>query len=204
MWLMTTSGFYSITRSDRDKEVWMVRARHAQDLENLKKLAGLRCKTIKSENTDYPFRILIGKDQFYRITTALTGTVDYPNFKSEVAKRPDQRNKVSAYHKIWGALLETQVVKSLYSWKAARAQDVDEGWAQPGLWNHGRELARRGPATEQSVAWARNNWNGPISLQDAIELHDGPIAAEDFPASDQALWDDIEAQEPGYTEVGNY
>ena len=42
------------------------------------------------------------------LLAALGSEIDYPNFKNEVARRPDQREKLGAYHEIWSVLRRTQ------------------------------------------------------------------------------------------------
>jgi hypothetical protein len=38
----------------------------------------------------------------------LAETIDYPNFKSRVAERPDQRAKGHAYHEVWDTMWALQ------------------------------------------------------------------------------------------------
>lgn len=39
---------------------------------------------------------------------ALECSVDYPNFKSRIARLPAQRQKLDAYHDLWHALYRLQ------------------------------------------------------------------------------------------------
>ena len=103
MWLFTVHGFYSIVQ--KGPAEWHVRAREKQDLENLKKLAGLRIQVQESyPGSDYPWRMLVGKRGKEIIIKALGDDIEYHNFKGEVGHRPDQAAKLPAYHEIWAIM----------------------------------------------------------------------------------------------------
>lgn len=104
MWLMTTSGFYSIVKHKTEADCFMVRGRVKGDLENLRMLVGLAQPVIVTPSADYPFRLIVTEAQKTAIITALAARVDYPNFKSEVAKLPAQKKKLHAYHEVWAAM----------------------------------------------------------------------------------------------------
>lgn len=101
MWLFTQHGFYSIV-ADRDHPGrHLARARIQRDLENLKKLAGLAGEIRTTPEADYAFRVSLDANELLRVMTALANTVDYPNFKAAVARRPDQAGRSGTYHRIW-------------------------------------------------------------------------------------------------------
>ncbi len=101
MWLFTQHGFYSIV-ADRDHPGrHLVRARVQADLENLKKLAGISATILATPEADYGYRLTVDAAELLRLMTALANTVDYPNFKSRIAKRPDQADRSAVYHRIW-------------------------------------------------------------------------------------------------------
>ena len=110
MWLFTKYGFYSIVKKPFPDVgmVYQVRARVKNDLENLKKAAGLDNKVYDSGFTDYRYRILANDEEYQKIMDAVSKAVDYPNFKSEVAKHKDQDEKLICYHKVWGAMMMLQ------------------------------------------------------------------------------------------------
>ena len=87
---------------------WQVRARAAQDLENLITAAKLTAKIITTPRADYACRIILDGPQFAQAFSALADSVDYPNFKDCVGKQPDQRGKLHAYHAFWGSMLDFQ------------------------------------------------------------------------------------------------
>ena len=101
MWIATTCGWYSIVQRDAD---FQVRARSVSDLEELLALTRLRVPIVKGGGTDYLCRIIVTPAQLALVMRALTKAIDYPNFKSAVARRPTQRAKLSAYHDIWAIM----------------------------------------------------------------------------------------------------
>lgn len=106
MWLFTKHGFYSIVRKKEGE--FHIRARVKHDLENLKELAGISEKIITTLDADYRFRLVVGADQIVKVMERLGDGIDYSNFKGKVASDPDQREKLGAYHEIWGAMYGVQ------------------------------------------------------------------------------------------------
>lgn len=110
MWIASKIGFFSIVTKDGHLHV---RARLRRDLENLLALPGFPQASIESwPHADYRWRIRLDLGAAGVVLGALAETVDYPNFKSEVACRPDQRGKLSAYHHLWHELLAIQEERS--------------------------------------------------------------------------------------------
>lgn len=109
MWLMTRHGFYSIV--DKGEETH-VRARERGDLENLlpffKLFTAQPPVIVPTPPADYAFRIILKGERQSRqaiiggVLGELGEDIDYPNFKGEVDKRPDQRRK--PYHEVWRVL----------------------------------------------------------------------------------------------------
>jgi hypothetical protein len=97
MWIFSQDGFYSVVQKG---EQFHVRARRRQDLVNL----GLTA-TKSYAGSDYPWRaILPGRDELLKLLEKLGKSVDYPNFKGRVGERPDQRDRIGDYHKIWALM----------------------------------------------------------------------------------------------------
>ena len=44
---------------------------------------------------------MVGHDAVRKITSSMTETLDYPNFKNQIAETPSQEHKLVAYHQIW-------------------------------------------------------------------------------------------------------
>jgi len=86
-----------------------VRARSRSDLELLVDAAGLHGDTIiHTPHADYAWRIAISQQKLGKVFAALQRSVNYPNFKAEIACRPSQTAKLSAYHSLWSAMYRLQ------------------------------------------------------------------------------------------------
>ena len=102
MWLFTVHGFYSIVKKDH---VYHLRSREKQDLENLRRMVPSLPKVQDSfKGSDYPFRLILREDEKDSVMFVLAKTIDYPNFKSAVGTRADQREKPEKYHEVWGVM----------------------------------------------------------------------------------------------------
>ena len=80
MWVFTTSGFLSAVYKDGALQV---RARDRKSLEPLSKETN--AVVIATPLADYPYRIAITNEQFSKWLSRQVMSVDYKNFKSEVA-----------------------------------------------------------------------------------------------------------------------
>ena len=101
MWIASKYGFYSIIQKD---DGFHVRGRLKQDLENLKKHSGLDCEVLKWDTADYRYRMIVPADKIAGVFTVLLDSIDYSNFKSMVGKTEGQREKLGAYHEVWGIM----------------------------------------------------------------------------------------------------
>jgi hypothetical protein len=106
MWLATKFGFYSIVEKAPTK--FHIRARVRQDLENLRNLIGGDWEILDWPLADYRYRVIVDRKGFVEVMGALALSLDYPNFKSQIAATPDQRAKLSAFHKVWALLSDLQ------------------------------------------------------------------------------------------------
>ena len=80
MWVFTTSGFVSAVYKDGALQV---RARDRRSLQALAKQTGTAI--VATPLADYPYRIAITNEQFSIWVSAQAKSIDYKNFKSEVA-----------------------------------------------------------------------------------------------------------------------
>jgi hypothetical protein len=112
MWLATKYGFYSIVRkrkpSARRLAEYHVRARVRSDLENLLAASDLQREIFEWAATDYRFRFLASEEDIRLLMRCLAENLDYSNFKSQIARTPDQRAKLTAYHKVWEQMARLQ------------------------------------------------------------------------------------------------
>ena len=97
MWIFAQEGFYSIVRKP---DGYHVRARRRQDLFNL------GFTPVKSyAGSDYPWRVILpGQADLLQLLEQLGHSISYPNFKTRVGQRPDQRHRLPAYHEIWALM----------------------------------------------------------------------------------------------------
>lgn len=110
MWLCTKYGFFSIV--DKGLDEFHIRARVRKDLEILRTifaseghhLPGIECWP----HGDYRFRIITDHYHLRMLFDLLAESIDYPNFKVEIASRPDQSGKLFTYHQIWTDLASLQ------------------------------------------------------------------------------------------------
>ena len=105
MWLMTKHGFYSIV--EKRPGEFHVRARERQDLENLLSVLSWRLydrcpEIVETPEADYRYRFVTSRKPVSFLMSKLADGIDYPNFKAEIAARPDQRRK--PYHTVWNVL----------------------------------------------------------------------------------------------------
>lgn len=112
MWLITTQGFLSIVRNLDSKgpdDALLVRGRVRADLERFADFAaqpGKRPAVIESPDADYGFRLTTSRETLSAFLDAQVERLDYPNFKSEVAKTDPKR--AHAYMDVWTALRRLQ------------------------------------------------------------------------------------------------
>jgi hypothetical protein len=92
MWLMTKHGFYSIV--ERRHGEFHVRSRERRDIENLVERVPLPdAKIFDTPEADYAVRLVVDRDTVRKIMVLLAETIDYSNFKGQIARTPDQRHK---------------------------------------------------------------------------------------------------------------
>ena len=80
MWLFTTNGFISAVYKDNAMQV---RARDKDSLAAISK--ALRVPIIHTPLADYPYRVSTNNDDFAEWVNGQVLSIDYKNFKSEVA-----------------------------------------------------------------------------------------------------------------------
>jgi hypothetical protein len=110
MWLITTTGFYSIVEKiwDRAAGTLTVRARAKADLEALRSAGLPELGDIKEDpNADYRFRAQAPRPAVIRAVAAQVEALDYDNFKSAVARRQGSA-RVHLYHCVWDVLYRIQ------------------------------------------------------------------------------------------------
>jgi len=105
MWIFTETGFVSAVKKPEHEGKYSVRARDEESLDGLIFATG--AELIVSSNTDYKYRVIVTPEQFVSWLTDQAKSIDYSNFKSQVAKTRGHEYTESL-HDVWFALLETQ------------------------------------------------------------------------------------------------
>jgi hypothetical protein len=115
MWVFSKYGMFSAVIDKRDNDKLVVRSRHRRHLEMLLYrfdstfVHGGKPPVIEEAvGTDYPYRIVVAKDQWADMLFAMGNEISYTNFKnmSESRVRLLGRSYVDALHEIWQALWE--------------------------------------------------------------------------------------------------
>lgn len=108
MWIASKLGWFSIVEKTRG--VYHIRARVREDLENLLEDASLSSSVAIQEwpGADYRYRAVVRVTNLIKAFEALLDSVDYPNFKGEISKTPDQAPKLQSYHRIWSEMMTHQ------------------------------------------------------------------------------------------------
>jgi hypothetical protein len=106
MWMFTTTGFISAVYKDGALQV---RARDKKSLEPMAKQSG--AEIIATPLADYPYRIAITNEQFASWVSKQAMSVDYRNFKSEIA---DTRGYsfVTPLNKVWSVMHDVEDEKA--------------------------------------------------------------------------------------------
>lgn len=103
MWLFTSIGFFSVVRKTGEQHL-TVRARCSADLDRLRQrfMPELSSTSTKGGH-DYPFRATISQPDFPKGMALLGASIDYDNFKDEVAERMGEE-RAHLYHHVWSTL----------------------------------------------------------------------------------------------------
>ena len=110
MWIMAPEGFYSIVKGEDifadSAGKLQVRARAAEDLERLREWIPDLGPTIRTPDGDYLYRAFAPAEAVASGFAAMMATIDYANFKNEVARIDPDRSHL--YARVWGTLLDIQ------------------------------------------------------------------------------------------------
>jgi phage tail tube protein FII len=104
MWLITTTGFYSIVQKPGEKGL-TIRSRVRKDLEALrdKYLPDLG-EIVRNEKTDYRYRAKVSHADLAKAASQMVLDIDYDNFKNTVAK-VQGHDRSHIYSNVWEDLL---------------------------------------------------------------------------------------------------
>lgn len=103
MWVFTPTFFVSVV-ADLFGDGLLVRARAREDIEGLRRVCPALSPTEYTPKADYHWRAMVGYDDWATACARMAYSVDYPNFKNEVAQRMSLE-RANVYHDVWEALL---------------------------------------------------------------------------------------------------
>lgn len=102
MWIAMNDSFVSIVEDRNNSNGVAVRARVKEDLENL--FPGYENNIVETEDSDYRFRLFLGKQFVADVIRNRVVGVNYDNFKNSV-KEPWRKK---AYMDIWAVMFKVQ------------------------------------------------------------------------------------------------
>ena len=112
MWVMTTTGFISISQRLPQDRVLTGRARDRLSLYAVCDELGLkRSEIIHTIDADYEFRLELTRSQVDQFLRAQLYGVDYPNFKDRVSKTRGRRWH-DALLDVWVAMLGVSTTRN--------------------------------------------------------------------------------------------
>ena len=105
MWLFTQRGFISAVQDSQDKNTILVRARDKKTLEFISEL--YEKEVLRTPNNDYPYRVIVSREQFANFLTTEVDMLDYSNYKSRLeAVRGDEYYYAAAH--VWHTMHEVE------------------------------------------------------------------------------------------------
>lgn len=115
MWVFTTQGYFSAVAHKNDKELIVVRSRALQDSEGLaawvntyraEHVGGAvgEVEVVAYQSSDYPWRVIITKQEWGQYLANEAASIDYTNYKDEVTRKQG-RARHDIYARVWSALL---------------------------------------------------------------------------------------------------
>lgn len=109
MWIMTTTGFYSVVQKAEDvaNGTVSVRARVRADLDGLRAYLPAMGDLIETDDSDYRYRVIGPHEAFAAAVAAMAADIDYDNFKAVVAERQGE-DRAAVYGNVWADLLALQ------------------------------------------------------------------------------------------------
>jgi hypothetical protein len=99
MWILTREAFLSIVSKDCGSDELLVRARRPGDIEKLFPEA----KVVEGGGTDYRCRAVVKRERVAQVLTEEVGSIEYSNFKNEVARHDTKLAGVLG--RVWEVLL---------------------------------------------------------------------------------------------------
>jgi len=107
MWLFTKHGYYAVVKDYKEDDVFWIRARIKEDLDNILAEIDLKNPSIQYKDyADYKYRLKVSKKEFTEIMLFFAEHLDYSNFKNMMDDNANQRHKIFAYYEVYNVLAE--------------------------------------------------------------------------------------------------
>ena len=123
IWLFTEDGFYSGVSYDRTRDydglhssrpeladdpimegrILLVRTRDEEDMKRLVAKFAVPIGYRSTPRADYPFKVLLAREEWARYLSEAARDLDYPNFKSRVQQRSGS-HRHDVYLRVWSAM----------------------------------------------------------------------------------------------------
>lgn len=108
MWIFTTFGFFSAVEHRDDHKRLLVRGRVREDIEALSSALHETSEFVQdTPDADYPYRIDVGKFEFAQLMAQSITSIDYDNFKNEVAQSQGY-SRAKLYGNVWGQMHDAE------------------------------------------------------------------------------------------------
>lgn len=110
MWIFTKSSFLSAVEHRDDPSVLMIRARDKQSLQHMSE--EFDTPIVEMAYSDYPYRIVAGKEEFAAWLDGEVHAIDYDNFKDASTRGSVWKD---ALMDVWAAMRQV-TPKSVRRW----------------------------------------------------------------------------------------
>lgn len=105
MWVFTETGFVSAVCDQHDRRQIQVRARDKESMDFVCMVTG--AKMIRTPDADYPYRVVIDREDFIIFLTKSAQYMDYTNFKNQVHATRGKKY-ARALNSIWSTMHDVE------------------------------------------------------------------------------------------------
>lgn len=193
MWVMTTTGFYSVIAFNPAKakadvidkipappeDVLVLRCRVEADMEAFVKIASEftygPIPYWRDDRADYMFRAFVTRSTWAAFLARQTHDLDYGNFKNEVTKQQGHPRH-DVYMRVWTALLSLQPSGSTWG-RRGRSKGKNRPAGQrslplpPPMWEDSED------PDEDFIRWMEREGDRPLRASDLIGMTDAEFHA---------------------------
>lgn len=107
MWVLTTTGFYSIVKKPSDPPGKLtIRSRIREDLLKLKPYLPSMEYIVESDDSDYRYRTFASPEDVAEALSKIAVEINYSNFKDRISQDSPHRGFI--YSQVWAELLRLE------------------------------------------------------------------------------------------------